>query len=93
MNFLFWPFLWFAGATPEKKIPKMLEKYPQRAFWYVGRFFWYFRGVLGVFSGGPEFRAQGGTFSVVCMGIPGAAILGFSTSNRNRRYYLSSAPV
>ena len=52
----------FTLNTP-KNIPKIPEKYPQK---YqkcpFGVFFLVFRGILEVFSGGPEFQAVGRFF-------------------------------
>ena len=51
------------SGTPRKH-PKNTEKIPKmRIFGNLGVFFRYFRGILGINSGSPEFRA-GGIFSV-----------------------------
>ena len=49
-----------------KKIPPKYRKNTKNAhFWYFGgMFFRYFRGILGVNSGSPEFRAAGYFFGI-----------------------------
>ena len=68
------------SGTP-RKYPKNTEKIPKvRILGTLGVFFWYFRGILGVNSGSPEFRA-GGYF----LEIPGRAISGLcSRSGRSQ---------
>ena len=74
------------SGTPTK-YPKNTEKIPKiRIFGIFRVFFWYFRGILGVNSGSPEFRAGGYFFGVFFVEIPGRAISGLcSRSGRSQQ--------
>ena len=66
-----------------RKYPENTEKIPKTGIFGIsGVFCRYFRGILGVFSGTPEFRAGGVFFSVFFVEIPGRAISTGSVAGR-----------
>ena len=70
---------------PQENTPQNTGKIPKmRILGILGVFLRYFRGILGVNSGSPEFRA-GGIFSVFFVDILGRAIAGLcSRSGRSQ---------